>query len=312
MEQNEKQNTTGGTIFDDVFRTMLEKMPRLMIPLINEVFQKNYPENERIELMKNEHMTFGGKIITDSHLCIKDIRYHVECQSRPDGTIAIRMFEYDMAIALSQAWQEENNYRVVFPKSCVLYLRHNQSTEEKETVTVEFADGAQYIYSVPIIRVQTYTKDEIFEKRLLLLLPYYIMRYEKQLKEICADKEKLENFLKEVKEIRIRMENTFTEEEERIYADLNKLMMSISDYLLREEAEARKGVDEIMGGKVLELYSEQLLRQGKEEGIKEGREEGMIRAYASLGLTKEEALEKVMEERKLSKEEAAEVIEKYW
>jgi len=115
-----------------------------------------------------------------------------------------------------------------------------------------------------------------------------------------------------VKEIRIRMENTFTEEEERICADLNKLMMSISDYLLREEAEARKGVDEIMGGKVLELYSEQLLRQGKEEGIKEGREEGMIRAYASLGLTKEEALEKVMEERKLSKEEAAEVIEKYW
>ena len=111
-----------------------------------------------------------------------------------------------------------------------------------------------------------------------------------------------------MKEIRIRMENTFTEEEERIYADLNKLMMSISDYLLREEAEARKGVDEIMGGKVLELYSEQLLRRGKEEG----REEGMIRAYASLGLTKEKALQKVMEELKLSKEEAVKVIEKYW
>jgi len=56
-----EQNATGGTIFDDVFRTMLEKMPRLMIPLINEFFGKNYPENERIELMKNEHMTFGKK-----------------------------------------------------------------------------------------------------------------------------------------------------------------------------------------------------------------------------------------------------------
>jgi len=304
MEQNEKQNTTGGTIFDDVFRTMLEKMSRLMIPLINEVFQKNYPENERIELMKNEHMTFGGKIITDSHLCIRDSRYHVECQSRPDGTIAIRMFEYDMAIALSQAWQEGKNYRVVFPQSCVLYLRHNQRTKEKETVTLEFANGAQYTYEVPIIRVQAYTKDEIFEKRLLLLLPYYIMRYEKQLKEICADKEKLENFLKEVKEIRIRMENTFTEEEERICANLNELMIQISDYLLREEAEARKGVDEIMGGKVLELHSERMMRLG--------REEGMIRAYASLGMTKEETSQKVMEELKLSKEAAIQVVEKYW
>lgn len=31
------------TIFDDVFRTMLEKMPELVIPLINEVFGKSYP-----------------------------------------------------------------------------------------------------------------------------------------------------------------------------------------------------------------------------------------------------------------------------
>ena len=45
MEQNDKKNMTGGTIFDDVFRTMAEKMPRLLIPLINEVFQKDYPEN---------------------------------------------------------------------------------------------------------------------------------------------------------------------------------------------------------------------------------------------------------------------------
>ena len=27
------------TIFDDVFRTMIEKIPQLAIPLINEVFQ---------------------------------------------------------------------------------------------------------------------------------------------------------------------------------------------------------------------------------------------------------------------------------
>lgn len=36
------------TIFDDVFRTMLEKMTQLVIPLINEVFHTSYREDEEI------------------------------------------------------------------------------------------------------------------------------------------------------------------------------------------------------------------------------------------------------------------------
>ena len=33
---------TYNTIFDDVFRTMFEKMPKLVIPVINEVFHTSY------------------------------------------------------------------------------------------------------------------------------------------------------------------------------------------------------------------------------------------------------------------------------
>lgn len=36
------------TIFDDVFRTMVEKIPQLAVPLINEVFQTSYPEDVEI------------------------------------------------------------------------------------------------------------------------------------------------------------------------------------------------------------------------------------------------------------------------
>ena len=36
------------TIFDDVFRTMIEKMPYLAVPLINEVFHTSYPEDVNI------------------------------------------------------------------------------------------------------------------------------------------------------------------------------------------------------------------------------------------------------------------------
>lgn len=42
------------TIFDDVFRTLLEKMPELAVPLINEVFGTSYPEDiQLIQKMKS-------------------------------------------------------------------------------------------------------------------------------------------------------------------------------------------------------------------------------------------------------------------
>ena len=40
------------TIFDDVFRTMIEKMSYLAVPLINEVFHTSYPEDVKITSRK--------------------------------------------------------------------------------------------------------------------------------------------------------------------------------------------------------------------------------------------------------------------
>ena len=50
-------NLTNNTIFDDVFRTMVEKMPNLAVPLINEIFGTAYPEDIKIIQKRNEHQT---------------------------------------------------------------------------------------------------------------------------------------------------------------------------------------------------------------------------------------------------------------
>lgn len=86
------------TIFDDVFRTMVEKLPYLAVPLINEVFSTSYPENVEITQLRNEHQQEDGEIITDCCLKINRKLYHIECQSIDDTTMAIRMIEYDFAI----------------------------------------------------------------------------------------------------------------------------------------------------------------------------------------------------------------------
>ena len=69
------------TIFDDVFRTMIEKMSYLAVPLINEVFHTSYPQDVPIVQLRNEHQQENGEIITDSCLKIGGKLYHIECQS---------------------------------------------------------------------------------------------------------------------------------------------------------------------------------------------------------------------------------------
>ena len=49
-----------------------------------------------------------------------------------------------------------------------------------------------------------------------------------------------------------------------LYMNLNKLIIKIADYICRNEKTVRKGIGEIMGGKVLELESERLERLQKE------------------------------------------------
>ena len=56
------------------------------------------------------------------------------------------------------------------------------------------------------------------------------------------------------------------------------LIRKVADYLFSDSEEIRKGIGESMGGRVLELESERLLRVGREEGMERGIERGMRRS----------------------------------
>ena len=111
--------------------------------------------------------------------------------------MAIRMIEYDFLMALKHARKDGFEYTINYPESCVIYLRHKETTLDFLTVHVNFPDGNRVDYRTPVIKAEKYVLDEIFLKRLLCLLPYYIMKYEKAPHEINGDDEKLGELLKE-------------------------------------------------------------------------------------------------------------------
>lgn len=245
------------TIFDDVFRTMVEKLPYLAVPLINEVFETSYPENVEITQLRNEHQQENGEIITDCCLKIGRKLYHIECQSIDDTTMAIRMIEYDFAIAIENAQKINRRYRIEFPRSCVIYLRSNKNTSDSLEVEVIFLDGKMHLYEIPTVKMENYTKDNIFEKNLLMLLPFYVMRYEKEAHNFSENPEKKQQLMNEYEEIRQRLSEELTQDRKSdLYANLMDWIVRISDYIFRNEEIVRKGIDNIMQGKVLKLKSE--------------------------------------------------------
>lgn len=257
------------TIFDDVFRTIAQKMPSLLIPLINEVFKTKYVEDQEIEQLRNEHYEKFGKVITDSIIRIGGRLYHIDCQSKKDGDMALRMIEYDFAVALEHSSRMEDDIlEIRFPESCVLYIRNHKDTPNCHEARVRFADGQSVTYKVPVIMAQDYTVDSIFEKRLLALLPYHILRYESFLKSNSDNPKKVDKLLGDLETIcqkLLQIQGT------EMYFNLVNLIKQFADYVIPKENPVRERIGEVMGGQVLMLKSEEIRQEGITQGIEEGR-----------------------------------------
>ena len=259
------------TIFDNVFRTMLEKMPELVVPLINEVFGTNYPADIAVEQQRNEHQTKNGEKITDSRLKIADKIYHIECQSTGDAEMVIRMIEYDFAVSLETKQIENGRYKIYFPHSCVLYLR-GKGRKDTLGMDIIMPDGRVIKYELPAIYIERYTQDVIFQKKLLFFLPFYVIRYEKSREDIEKDPEKLQKLLDEYVTISRRLEESLLENgKEALYRYLVEVILKIADYIFSDSEKTKKGVDRAMGGEVLELKTDKLIneiRQDVKEEVK--------------------------------------------
>lgn len=172
------------TPYDDVFRTLLTDCKSLIIPVVNEVFGEHFTGKEKVVLKENEIFLrqqngTEEKRITDSSFAIVGIesgdfkQYHLECQSTADGSMLIRMYEYDSQIALKEGVLEGTVLNVHFPQSAILYLRHNSGIPDIMKICIH-TPGGSISYPVMVMKVKEYDIDEIFEKNLLFLIPFYI------------------------------------------------------------------------------------------------------------------------------------------
>ena len=267
------------TPYDDVFRTLLNDCSSLILPVINEVFGEHYSGQEKIVFSPNEHFLNqqGGneeERITDTSFRIEgkeSKKYHLECQSSTDNSMLVRFFEYDTQIALDEGQISGNILTVTLPHSAVLFLRHHISSPDTLKIRM-VTPGGTVEYDVRVMKSQQYTLDEIFEKKLLLLIPFYIFSHEARFDEYEKDKVKLKGLQEEYEWIKDKLEELLKQGAVSEYTRCTIIDMSnkVLEHIAAKYDSVKEGVKAVMGGKVLE-YEAKIIKQ---EGVKEGIEQG--------------------------------------
>ena len=264
-----------GNIYDGAFRTILNDCRKLIIPVINEIFKEHYTGEEEIRFFPNEHFldqqdAADKERITDTNFQIIGRivkKYHLECESNlPDGKITIRLFEYDAQIALDEGEVTEETLTVTFPNTAVMYLRAYKKTPDKMKYVI-ITPGGTVQYDVPIMKVQSYSLDEIFEKGLLMLIPFYIFSHEKSFSEYNNNEQKLEELKAEYRIILERLDDL--EKQGIIGAFDKRTIIELSSDVIREIARkyenVQKGIGAMMRGPLIQTEARTILNESKKE-----------------------------------------------
>ena len=160
----------------------------------------------------------------------------------------------------------------------MMYLRGKETQKNQITVIVH-TPGGKVSYKVPVMRMQTYTLEEIFEKKLYILLPFYIFFFEKSLSAYKNDEKARHKLRQEFESIREHLEElcrmgTINEYTKCTLMDLSG---KVIDHLTKNYDRVKKEVRSVMVGQVLEYEAKTILRRGQVEGMERGMAQGAAR-----------------------------------
>ena len=143
----------------------------------------------------------------------------------------------------------------------------------------DLSDGGSFPYTTKVVKAQSYGSDEIFDKRLLLLLPYYLMRYESTLDQIATDDTRTAKLVEECVDLHAKLTQTVLHSGDRLlYEQLIELIIRVVNHIMRKQDSLRGKVRSAMGGEVLELVNDRaarLEREAEKRGFAQGERQGV-------------------------------------
>ena len=188
-------------IYDKAFKRILTLSDKAVINLINGLFGTDYPTNSKITYNWTEHEDKELKrTLSDSILTINDRDiYHIEAQMTEDEEIVFRVFEYGFGHAYKNRTYEDGRETMIFPRPCIIYLDEGKkdTIPDEYTLVLKFENQGEFSYKVPVFKLQTISIQELNDKKLIVLLPFLLLRLRKKIEKIRSKEnmEELQNLV---------------------------------------------------------------------------------------------------------------------
>ena len=188
-------------IYDKAFKRILTLSDKAVINLINGLFGTDYPTNSKITYNWTEHEDKELKrTLSDSILTINDRDiYHIEAQMTEDEEIVFRVFEYGFGHAYKNRTIISGSEQMVFPRPCIIYLDEGKKDKipDEYTLVLKFEDQGEFLYKVPVFKLQTASMQELNDKKLIALLPFLLLKLRKKMEKIRSKEnmEELQNLV---------------------------------------------------------------------------------------------------------------------
>ena len=114
--------------------------------------------------------------------------YHMEAQMKKDDSIVFRVFSYGAGYAdqTKEILQDEEGcqvYRIHFPEPCVIYLSNvPKSVPDTYSLQVGFGHTQNITYNVPVTKLTSCSVKEINDRKMIILIPFYILKLREKLR----------------------------------------------------------------------------------------------------------------------------------
>ncbi|MBQ7158605.1 MAG: hypothetical protein IJS09_04155, partial [Treponema sp.] len=239
--------------FDDALRSLSIHCNRWVLPVLNEAFGTDFVGDEQIGPVKNENImapVFGSARrnphLKDSQFLVmgsdeKKHRYQLECLADNDWTVA---FARDFGGIIGP------KTTIDVLETAVLCLRISDDTPDEYQIEVASPDASES-WGVPVVKIPTYTLEELAAKRLYLLFPFHIFRFESQLAEMEIDADKRRPLIAALEDIN-RLLSELVEDGEMSQQEatcIRKCCLKIARSLLKKHTDIRRDVSRIVESK---------------------------------------------------------------
>jgi len=186
-----KQKRETRHIFDLTIKYLLQKTsPANTVALVNALFDRRYALDSPVDFAAIEDVVKRGSSLdlfrADILLNVAGDGFAIEFQAGHDETIGLRIFEYGFGHA-RRAKRISGNGELIeieLPDACVVYFENTKTTPERITFRLSSKGGdASFDYKVRVFKMEEQSLESLERQRLMVLLPFCLLRLRKELKQ---------------------------------------------------------------------------------------------------------------------------------